>query len=213
MSIINCPNCSVQVEIEPDFLGRQVGCVGCRCVYILSQQYNDEKQKRFLVISTVLITLIVVSVIAKVESDYSFVRKSYKAISKAVKDKHEELFGEEEVSESLSFFDFDSAYGNLDAKLKRTSPIVLPQHKDRVVEWAGEIARIIAVKGHPYGNFYVKFKQSDAAISDVTVYFRDDQIESLGKLHTGHYVKFQGVIVSAGYGNTDHILRRGKILE
>ncbi len=213
MLTIKCPNCSTFVEIEPEFLGRQVGCMGCHRVYFLSEQYHDDKYKRLIFVNTVLLSLVVVGIFIKIEADYRFVRRSVKAISKAVSKKYDVLFGEEDASGELLFYDFDSAYGDKQAKLKRDGPVVLPEHKGRVVEWTGEISGIIAVKNHPYGNFYVKFKQSEVSSSDVTVYFRDDQVESLEKLHVGHYVKFQGVIVSAGFGNTDHILRRGKILQ
>jgi hypothetical protein len=213
MMIVKCPNCNIQVDVEPEFLGRQVGCVKCRRMYILSLQYHDEKYRRLVIINTVLLSLIFLGVFIKIEADYSFIRRNAKAINKAVKKKHNELFVKPEVSDELLFFDFDSAYGDKEGKLKRTGPIVLPEHKGRIVEWTGEIAQIIAVTNHPYGKYYIKFKQSDASSSDVTVYFRGDQAESLGKLQVGHYIKFQAVIVSAGYGNTDHILRRGKILE
>ncbi|MCF7955689.1 MAG: hypothetical protein K9M75_07810 [Phycisphaerae bacterium] len=212
MLSIKCPNCNRVVEISPEFLGKQVGCVGCHRVYILSEQYNDFRYKQLVVFNTITICLIFLGIFLKIELDYRFIGKTAKAASKAVERKMDKLFGEKEISDGLDFFDFDRAYGTAADKLKRRQPVVLPKHKGRIVEWGGEVLDVYAIVDNPYGDFCVKFRQAQGASSDVTVYFLDDQAESLAKIQKGHYLEYQGVIVSAAYGNTDHILRRGKIL-
>lgn len=213
MVIVKCPNCGICVEIIPESLGRQVGCVCCSHIYILSEQYHDTRYRQFIILIVVSLSLVVVGLFVKIEHNYRFGSKYVKIAYKALQKKHEELFVEKDSSGGLLFFDFDSAYGTKEDKLKRTKPIVLPEHKGRIAEWQGEISEIGAVKDHPYGSFYVKFRHSQVATSNVTVYFRDDQYQSLEGLEIGNYKSYQGVIVSAGYGNTDHILKRGKILD
>ena len=214
MVTVNCPNCGKDVEITPEFLGRQVCCVNCHSTYILSEQYHDDRYKRLVIMNTVMLCLILTGIFFKIELDYGFVGKNVKAASKAVSKKYDELlFGKAEMSNELDFFDFDIAYGTKADKLNRTQPIVLPHHSGRIVQWAGEILDVGASTNHPYGNFYVKFKQSDLSTSCVTVFFRDDQAKSIGELQVGHYMNYQGSVVSAGYGNVDHILKNGKILD
>lgn len=212
MLAIKCPNCNKVVEVSAEFLGKQVGCVGCRRVYILSEQYNDFRYKRLVIFNAIALCLIVLGILFKVEYDYRFVGKTAKAANKAVAKKMYELFGEKESFDELDFFDFDKAYGTVADKLSRRQPVVLPAHKGRIVEWGGEVLGVYAVVDNPYGDYCIKFRQTQGASSDVTVYFLDDQAESLGGIEEGHYLKYQGIIVSAAYGNTDHILRRGKIL-
>ena len=210
---IKCPNCNKVVEISAEFLGKQVGCVGCHRVYILSEQYNDFRYKRLVIFNTITLCLIFLGIFLKIELDYRFVRKSAKVANKAVARKMDKLFGEKESSDELDFFDFDKAYGTVADKLSRRQSVVLPAHKGRIVEWGGEVLGVYAVVDNPYGDYCIKFRQMQGASSDVTVYFLGDQAESLGDIEKGHYLKYQGIIVSAAYGNTDHILKRGKILE
>jgi hypothetical protein len=212
MLIVKCPNCGMTVEVFPEFLGRQVGCIKCRHVYILSEQYHDFRYRRLVILNTVLITLLISGIFVKIELDHGFIRKYSKLINKTVTKKMDQLVGEKDTSGKLEFYDFDKAYGTVIDKIKRTQPIVLPIHKDRVVEWGGEVLEVYAVIDDPYGDYYIKFRQSHGASSDVTVYFRDDQAETLADIQIGHYIEYQGIIVSAAYGNTNHILRRGKIL-
>ena len=211
--IVKCPNCGRGVEIGSEFLGRQVGCLNCRHVYILAEHYNDFRFKRIAIFNTVIFCLILFGIFLKIELDYRFIRKSAKAAGKSAGRMIDSFFSEAESSDELDFFDFDKAYGTKSDKLRRSQPIILPQHKDRIVEWGGEVLGVYAVEGHPYGSYYIRFKQSQGSSSDVTVYFLDDQAESLANIQKGHYLKYQGVIVSAAYGNTDHILRRGKIIK
>jgi len=212
MLAIKCPNCNKVVEISPDFLGKQVGCVGCRRVYFLSEQYNDFRYKRLVIFNVAVFCLVFLGILFKVEYDYRFVGRSAKAANKAVGRKVDKLFGEKESSDGLDFFDFDRAYGTVADKLSRRQPVVLPAHKGRIVEWGGEVLEVYAVVDNPYGDYCIKFRQMQGASSDVTVYFLDDQAESVGDVEKGHYLKYRGIIVSAAYGNTDHILKRGKIL-
>lgn len=210
---VKCPNCGSEVEICSGSLGRQVGCVNCRCVYILSEQYHDFRYKQLLIFNSITICLIILAILVKVEFDYRFFGKSAKAAGKTVRITMDALFSKEDPSEELFFYDFDKAYGNKSDKLKRARPIILAEHKGRIVEWRGEVLGVYASEGHPYGNYFVRFRQTQGSSSDVTVYFLEDQVEKLANIEKGHYIKYQGVIVSAAYGNTDHILRRGKILD
>ncbi|MBW8015750.1 MAG: hypothetical protein FVQ82_06155 [Planctomycetes bacterium] len=213
MLTVKCPNCGRGVEVSSKFLGRQVGCVNCRHVYILSEQYHDFRYKQMVIFNTVTVCLILLGIFIKIELDYEFVGKSVKAANKFVGKKMDDLFKKEESSDELDFFDFDRAYGTIADKFNRMQPIVFPEHKGRIVEWGGEVLGVYAVDDHLYGNYFIRFRQSQGSSSAVTVYFLDDQAEGLASIQKGHYLKYQGVIVSAAYGNTDHILRRGKILE
>jgi len=213
MLTIQCPNCSSKVEIDPEFLGKQVGCTRCKRVYVLSREYNDFFYKRLVVFNTVVLCLLVAGIFFKIELDYRFIGKSVKAARKSVSKKVEDFLRKEEPSSELEFYDFDRAYGTAADKLKRTKPVVLDEHRGRVVQWGGEVLDVYAVVDNPYGDYCVRFRQTQGASSDVTVYFLEDQAQSVANIQKGHYLRYQGVIVSAGYGNTDHILRRGKILD
>lgn len=213
MVTVKCPNCSVFVEIPPEFLGKQVGCIGCKHIYILSKQYHDIRYKQMVIINTILFTLLIAGIFIKIEHDYSLIGTPIKSAYVTVTDKYKEVFAKPTPAGELLFFDFDSAYGTKADKLKRKKPIVLPEHKGRIIEWQGEISQIGALEDHPYGSFYIRFKQSFAATSNVTAYFREDQAQSLKDVQVGHYETYRGVIVSAGYGEIDHILKQGEILK
>jgi len=212
MLTVKCPNCGRCVVIPEDFLGRQVGCINCNHVYILSEQYHDFRYRQLVIVNSVVLILIIVGIVFKIESDYNFIGRNLKAATKALENKLDKKEGKESSS-GIEFFDFDRAYGTVKDKLKRTMPIVLPGHKGRIVKWSGEVLEVNAINDHPYGNYYVKFRQAHGSSSDVTVYFRDDQAEALANIQKGHYLKYKGSIVSAAYGNANHILRGGKILE
>ena len=213
MKKVRCPRCGISGKAPLYSIGRQVGCIKCRQIYILSEHYPDVRFKKTILVILFCVVAAVASMFYKLQADYNFFGMGIEKAKQGIEFLKEIIPEQERADDNvLSFNKYESSYGSRDEILARKSGELLPEHKNRQVKWGGEVAEVGTVKGHLLGDFYVKFRQHENSLSDVTVFFLDADAESLKDLKKGEYVNYQGILVSSAHGRNNHVLKRGKIV-
>jgi len=211
---IKCPNCGLNNNIPRSSLGVTVGCVNCRHIYNMSPQIQKNYDRQILTLIAVLLLIVCGIIFFKLEYDHRFVGRGLLAAKNAVNDRFAKSEKKTVNNENfLTFTEFDSSYATKVQRKKWKAPRILPEHKGRQVQWSGEVVEIGVDEKSLYGNYFVKFRHLHSSDSDVTVYFNDLQGQSLTGLKAGFTVNYTAEIVSSGYANKNHTLKRGQILK
>jgi hypothetical protein len=213
-----CRYCGHNFRIPRKQGGTRVRCPICKKPFLARKPQNYTGFLVAFFIAIIMLVFIIISIYAAVnKSEKPEVDEAFEFKKKNDQEKLPDGYLENEKKNIKSdvviikYKEYDKAYSEQYKKQGIKFGELMPKHVGRTIWWYGEIVEI-GTKGikEPV---YIKFRHNPNSKSDVIVYLNDSQIEEVMKYSPGQYIRYSGIIVEFGYGDHDHVLKSGRIIE